>query len=725
MPTAMAPIVLLLSQFLSLLTLSTSTTTPAAPVTAVGDTAALILFRENTDTHGNLAANWTTADACTGGWVGITCWGKRVVSVSLPSLDLRGPIDTLSHLDQLRVLDLHSNRLNGTLSAISSLQNLKLIYLSHNDFSGEIPPAISQLTRLLRIDLSNNNLRGPIPGDAVANLTHLLTFRVQDNLLSGLLPDLSAALPRLVEFNASNNQLSGRVPDGMHAKFGIQSFGGNGGLCGPFPPLPLCSFIPHEPPPSIVATLSPSSQSVVPSNPASASSSITSNGPKKPIANTERGGLSKGAIIGIAVGNICFLFLIISLLTVYCCCSSDASSNKQKKGSSPNSEGDENQKGEQSTGAIGRFSDGAESDGAQSKLVFFGLEGDEEGNSDSSCEKRTMTSKPTQGRRKFELEELLRASAEMVGKGSLGTVYRAVLEDGRMVAVKRLRDTNPCPSKDFYRYMDLIGRLRHPNLVRLRAFYYAKQEKLLIYDFLPNGTLHFCLHANRGPGRVPLDWTARFKLLLGAARGLAWIHQEYSVSGIPHGNIKSSNILIDSNHDACIADFGLSLLLSPAHAIARLGSYMAPEQSHSKRLSQEADVYSFGVLILEALTGKVPTQHPPPLADSTSQKKHNKAVGVASVDASDVGLVEWVRLVVREEWTAEVFDVELLRYKDIEEEMVSMLHVGLACVNQLPENRPSMPEVVKLIEAIRVEDQSTLSPSIAAMTDDGDNLLSC
>jgi Protein tyrosine and serine/threonine kinase/Leucine rich repeat len=406
---------------------------------------------------------------------------------------LRGPIGTLSHLDQLRVLDLHSNRLNGTLSAISSLPNLKLLYLSHNDFSGEIPPAIGQLTRLLRIDLSNNNLRGPIPSGAVANLTLLLTFLVQDNLLSGLLPDLSTALPRLVEFNASNNQLSGRVPDGMHAKFGIKSFAGNGDLCGPFPPLPLCSFIPHEPPPSIVATLSPSSQSVVTSNPALASSSITSNGPKMPVANTEKGRLSNGAIIGIIIGNVVFLLLILSLLTVYCCCSNDTSSNNRKEGSCANSEGDENQKGEQSMREIGRFSDGGESDSAHSKLVFFSLEGDEEGGSDSGCENQTATSRPKKGQ-KFEIEELLRASAEMVGKGSLGTVYRAVLEGGRMVAVKRLRDTNPCPSKDFYRYMDLIGCLHHQNLVRLLAFYYAKQEKLLIYDFLPNGTLHSCLH---------------------------------------------------------------------------------------------------------------------------------------------------------------------------------------------------------------------------------------
>jgi serine/threonine protein kinase len=187
---------------------------------------------------------------------------------------------------------------------------------------------------------------------------------------------------------------------------------------------------------------------------------------------------------------------------------------------------------------------------------------------------------------------------------------------------------------------------------------------------------------------------------------LTWIHQEYSISGIPYGNIKSSNVLIGRNHDAFIADFELSLLLSPAHVVACLGGYMAPEQAYSKSLSQEADVYSFGVLILKVLMGRVPTQCPPILADTSSQKKHNKSAGVANVDASDVGLVEWVRLVIQEEWTAEAFDVELLRYKDIEEEMVSMLHVDMACVNQLSENRSSMSEVVKLIEGIRVDNNS-------------------
>ncbi|GJN07006.1 hypothetical protein PR202_ga24791 [Eleusine coracana subsp. coracana] len=353
-------------------------------------------------------------------------------------------------------------------------------------------------------------------------------------------------------------------------------------------------------------------------------------------------------------------------------------------------------------GSAGMCSDGGDSDGARSKLVFFG--GDDEDDDGLALTSHLRQRKQRWSR--FQLEELLRASAEMVGRGSLGTVYRAALGDGRMVAVKRLRDANPCARDEFHRYMDLIGRLRHPHLVPLRAFYYAKQEKLLIYDYLPNGNLHDRLHGYRISGNAPLDWTTRVRLLLGAARGLACIHREYRASGIPHGNVKSTNILLDKDGAARVADFGLALLLSPAHAIARLGGYMAPEQSgNNKRLSQEADVYSFGVLILETLTGKSPTtaqhlQAPPP----------------------------WVRSVVREEWTAEVFDVELLRYRDIEEEMVAMLHVGLACVAEAPEQRPAMDEVVRMVESVPVDqspapeedrDVSVTSPSVGVTTDDG------
>lgn len=205
--------------------------------------------------------------------------------------------------------------------------------------------------------------------------------------------------------------------------------------------------------------------------------------------------------------------------------------------------------------------------------------------------------------------------------------------------------------------------------------------------------------------------------MLGAARGLAKVHEEYEGSKIPHGNVKSSNVLLDKNGVACISDFGLSLLLNPVHAIARLGGYRAPEQAEIKRLSQKADVYSFGVLLLEVLTGKAPSQYPSPTRPRMDEEEQ------LAVD-----LPKWVRSVVKEEWTAEVFDQELLRYKNIEEELVSMLHVGLTCVVPQPENRPTMVEVTKMIEDIRVEQsplgedydesRNSLSPSLAT-TEDG------
>lgn len=206
--------------------------------------------------------------------------------------------------------------------------------------------------------------------------------------------------------------------------------------------------------------------------------------------------------------------------------------------------------------------------------------------------------------------------------------------------------------------------------------------------------------------------------MLGAAKGLARIHGEYSAAKIPHGNVKSSNVLLDKNGVACIADFGLSLLLNPAHAVARLSGYRAPEQAEEKKLSQEADVYSFGVLLLEVLTGRAPSsQYPSPA------RPHME------LEEQEVELPKWVKSVVKEEWTSEVFDQELLRYKNIEEELVSMLNVGLACVVSQPEKRPSMLEVVKMIQNIRVEqsplredydDQSrnSLSPSLVT-TEDG------
>ncbi|GFP94434.1 probable leucine-rich repeat receptor-like protein kinase at1g68400 [Phtheirospermum japonicum] len=659
---------------------------PSTAAADANDTAVLSLFRSQTDLHGTLLANWTAAAAaCSARWYGVNCTNDRVTAVALPFQSLRGPIAALSSLDQLRLLDLRGNRLNGSLTQIARCVNLKLVYLSGNDFSGEIPPELAALHRLLRLDLSNNNLRGFIPPQ-LANLTRLRTLHLQNNDISGPIPNFLPSFPNLTDLNLSNNELYGSIPKSLISRYGETSISGNQGLCGNFPSFPKCS---------------PSTSETVPSSPTSLPPSQTAATQNPP--NRHHKKLGNGAIVAIVVANSVLLLVIASFTVAYCCgknsrdSSSLTTASEIGKRSSYSSEKRVHANNNSNGGGGG--GGGGDSDGTnstdKSKLVFFDR------------------------KKQFELEDLLRASAEMLGKGSLGTVYKAVLDDGGTVAVKRLKDANPCARKEFEQYMDVIGKLKHPNVVRFRAYYYAKEEKLLVYDYMPNGSLHSLLHGNRGPGRIPLDWTTRIGLILGAARGLERIHEEYASSRIPHGNVKSSNILLDKNGLACISDFGLSLLLNPVHAVARLGGYRAPEQSEIKRLSQKADVYSFGVLLLEVLTGRAPS-------DRYSSPVWRRAKEDGDDDVA-VDLPKWVQSVVRDEWTAEVFDQELLRYKNIEEELVSTLHVAMACVVPLPEKRPTMAQVVKMIEEIRVdqsplgedydESRNSLSPSLAT-TDD-------
>ncbi|KAF8390103.1 hypothetical protein HHK36_024625 [Tetracentron sinense] len=611
------------------------------------DFEALMAFKTASDTANKLTSWNLTSDLCT--WYGVSCLQNRVSRLVLEGLDLHGSFETLSSLNQLRVLSLKRNRLSGSIPDLSNLTALKLLFLSYNKFSGEFPPSVPSIFRLYRLDLSYNNLSGQIPA-TVNQLTHLLTLRLEENLFSGTISGLN--LPNLQDFNVSGNRLTGAIPKTL-SNFPGTAFDRNPILCGS--PLPSCMNIMRDPskPGSVGAIASPLNSGensvLVPSSP----SSIPENSPSNSSVTNRRVGTGKIsilAVIAIILGDILILAFISLLL--YCYFWRNYAGKMRNRKGSQLLEGEKIVYSSSPYPSQGGFERG--------RMVFF------------------------EGVKRFELEDLLRASAEMLGKGGFGTAYKAVLDDGNIVAVKRLKEARVGGGKrEFEQHMEVLGRLRHPNVVSLKAYYFARDEKLLVYDYMLNGSLFWLLHGNRGPGRTPLDWTTRLKIAAGTARGLSFIHHSCRSPRLTHGNIKSTNILLDNAGNARVSDFGLTVFSSPTGA-PRSNGYRAPETLDGRKLSQKSDVYSFGVLLLELLTGKYPSV------------AENGGTGGGVVD-----LPRWVQSVVREEWTAEVFDLELMRYKDIEEEMVGLLQIAMACTAVAPDQRPKMGYVLRLVEEIR------------------------
>ncbi|QCE15392.1 protein brassinosteroid insensitive 1 [Vigna unguiculata] len=573
--------------------------------------------------------NWKndSASICMS-WVGVTCNsnGTRVIGLHLPGMGLTGTIqeNSIGKLDALRVLSLHSNGLRGNLpSNILSIPSLQFVYLQHNNFSGAIPSPVS--LKLFAFDISFNSFSGSIP-PTFQNLRRLTWLYLQNNSISGAVPDFN--LPSLKHLNLSYNNFNGSIPNSIKT-FPYSSFVGNSLLCGP--PLNDCSTISPSP--------SPSTDDYQPLTPPTTQNQKGTNHKKS---------FGLAPILALVIGVFAFLSLLVVVICVFCL--------KRKK----NSKSSGILKGKAScagkTEVSKSFGSGVQ--GAEkNKLFFF------EGSSSS-----------------FDLEDLLKASAEVLGKGSYGTAYKAVLEEGTTVVVKRLKEV-VVGKKEFEQHLEIVGKFgSHSNVMPLRAYYYSKDEKLLVYNYMPGGSLFFLLHGNRGAGRTPLDWDSRVKILHGAAKGIAFIHSEGGPK-FTHGNIKSNNVLITQELEGCISDVGLPPLMNTPATMSRGNGYRAPEVTDSKKITQKSDVYSFGVLLLEMLTGKTPLRYP----------------GYEDV----VDLPRWVRSVVREEWTAEVFDEELLRGQYVEEEMVQMLQIALACVAKGSENRPRMDEVARMIEEIK------------------------
>ncbi|WRX25084.1 Serine-threonine/tyrosine-protein kinase [Theobroma cacao] len=555
--------------------------------------------------------------------------------ISLGHNQISGTIpDELGTLSKLQMLDLSSNAISGSFpSSFSSLSSLVSLNLEGNRLDNQIPEGLDKLQNLTVLNLKNNRLSGQIPA-TIGNISGMNQFDLSENNFTGEIPDSLASLTNLSHFNVSHNNLSGAVPSLLAKNFNSSSFMGN---------LQLCGYS--------TSTLCPSP---APFNPSPAPAEAPKHHHRK---------LSVKDIILIAVGGLLAILLILCCILLFCLLKKKATL-KQKSGKMGAVIG----KTEKEVPVAGtEVESGGEMGG---KLVHF------------------------DGPFVFTADDLLCATAEIMGKSNYGTAYKATLEDGNQVAVKRLREKTTKGQREFESEAAALGKIRHPNLLALRAYYLGpKGEKLLVFDYMPRGSLASFLHA-RGP-ETTIDWPTRMTIALGITRGLNYLHTQ---ENIIHGNLTSSNILLDEQTNAHIADFGLSRLMTAAastNVIATAGTlgYRAPELSKLKNASTKTDVYSLGVIILELLTGKSPGE-----------------------PMNGMDLPQWVASIVKEEWTNEVFDLELMRdTPTINDELLNTLKLALHCVDPSPAARPEVQQVLQQLEEIK--------PEVAAGSgDDGDKV---
>ncbi|KAF8404982.1 hypothetical protein HHK36_009877 [Tetracentron sinense] len=608
----------------------------ASPVNLLlpSDALALIAFKSEADLGNRLRFSLNRRfDHCL--WQGVKCFQGKVVRLLLNGFGLRGVFapNSLTRLDQLRVLSLHNNSLTGPIPDLSALLNLKSLFLDHNSFSGFFPPSILSLHRIRTLDLSYNNLTGPIPPGLIG-LDRLYSLLLEWNRFNGTVPPLNQS--SLQFFNVSGNNLTGAIPVTLSlTRFDSSSFSWNPGLCGEIihkecnSRLPFFGSSDAVPPPA----LPPQIQGAVLPSPSPPPP------PKKHKKTTVILGFSFGVFV--LIGSLfCFLVAI--------------KKQRKQRVSKPAMASDS---------AAGGHADDVmrveEENEFEAKVKK--MQGIQVGKSGSLvfCAGEAQV---------YTLEQLMRASAEMLGRGTIGTTYKAVLDNHLIVSVKRLdAGKTAMTSKEmFERHMESVGVLRHPNLVPLRAYFQAKEERLLIFEYQSNGSLYSLIHGSRSTRAKPLHWTSCLKIAEDVAQGLAYIHQ---ASRLVHGNLKSSNVLLGTDFEACLSDYCLAVLADcSSDDDPDSAGYRAPETRKSSRLAtSKSDVYAFGILLLELLTGKCPSQHP-------------------FLVPADIP--NWVRSVREEDG-------------DEDNRLAMLVEVATGCSLISPEQRPTMWQVLKMIQEIK------------------------
>lgn len=520
------------------------------------------------------------------------------------------------------------------------------------------------LHRIRTVDVSYNNLTGELP-TWLTRLPRLYYLRVEFNRFTGAIPPLNQS--GLVSFNASYNNLSGAVPvTPVLSRFSLSCYEHNNGLCGEILHKecnktrffsPAAADPRSTAPPPWVARGVGELHGVELAQP------------------SRKSHTSKGIIWGFVAG----VMVLVGSVTCFA-----LAVRKQRRDS-----------------RIERTTMGSDyAAAADAAAAVMRIEEEREEKVKSAQQVATATAAAavavTAGGKSgsllfcagetelYSLEQLMRASAELLGRGTIGTTYKAVLDNRLIVCVKRLDSSRigGAGKEVFQQHMESVGALRHPNLVPLRCYFEAKEERLLVYDYQPNGSLLSLIHGSKSARAKPLHWTSCLKIAEDVAQGLSYIHQAWR---LVHGNLKSSNVLLGSEFEACITDYCLSVLAeaSLADDDPSLWAYKAPEiRKSDSEATSKSDVYAFGVLLLELLTGKPPSQHP-------------------YLTPNDI--VHWVRS------ARDVADGG-----SDENRLAMLLEVAIACSVASPEQRPNMWQVLKMLQEIKeaalMEEENEVHP---------------
>ncbi|KAG4110553.1 hypothetical protein ERO13_D13G055800v2 [Gossypium hirsutum] len=289
--------------------------------------------------------------------------------------------------------------------------------------------------------------------------------------------------------------------------------------------------------------------------------------------------------------------------------------------------------------------------------------------------------------KRFSLHELQAATdyfsnKHVVGSGGSGRVYKGHLVDGSLVAIKRLKQgCTHGGMLQFQTEVEMVSMAVHRNLLRLRGFCMTATERLLVYPFMVNGSVRSCLR-ERPESQAPLDWGVRKRIALGAARGIAYLHDHCNPK-IIHRDLKAADILLDEEFEAVVGDFGLAKLMDYKNthvttAVRGTMGHIAPEYLSSGRASEKTDVFGYGIMLLELITGQ-------------------KAADLVRLANDDVMLLDWVEGLLKDEKLETLVDSDL-QGNYIKEEVEQLIQVALLCTQSTPVGRPKMAEVVRMLD---------------------------